>query len=104
MLFRSNAQNQRTAITIDYDKIDQQSPDDKKWLGDGIIKFKKFNKIDNKPTLSLSKDASGQLISDIIGQFIDGYVDISKVPWIMELGATPNTASTWLFLIKFFIN
>jgi hypothetical protein len=46
------------------------------------------------------KNASNQDISDIIGQFIDGYVDISKGPWIMELGATPNVASTWLFLTK----
>jgi hypothetical protein len=27
-------------------------------------------------------------------------VDISKGPWIMRLGATPNVTSTWLFLIK----
>jgi hypothetical protein len=46
------------------------------------------------------QNASGENISDIIGMFIDGYVDISKGPWIMELGATPNVASTWLFLIK----
>ena len=96
----NNAQNQRTVMTIDYDKLKEQTADDQKWLGDGIIKFKQFNKIDNKPTLSLARNANGQLISDIIGQFIDGYVDISKGPWIMELGATPNTASTWLFLIK----
>ncbi len=96
----NNAQNQRSAITIDIDKLKTQSIDDKVWLGDGFIKFKEFNKIGGKPTLSLSKNAEGQLISDIIGQFIDGYVDISKGPWIMELGATPNTAGTWLFLIK----
>jgi hypothetical protein len=96
----NNAQNQRSPITIEYDKLKTQSPDDIKWLGDGIVRFKKFNKLDNKPTLSLSKNQDGQLISDIIGMFIDGYVDISKGPWIMELGATPNTASTWLFLIK----
>ena len=46
------------------------------------------------------KNKAGDFISDIIGQFIDGYVDIAKGPWIMELGATPNVASTWLFLAK----
>src|SRR6478736_2670771 len=96
----NNAQNQRAFIHIDYSKLDTQPDDDKKWLGDGKIKFKEFNEINGKPTLSLSKNKDGQLISDIIGQFIDGYVDISKGPWIMQLGATPNTASTWLFLIK----
>jgi len=51
-------------------------------------------------TLSMIRNVAGETISDIIGQFIDGYVDISKGPWIMEMGATPNTAGTWLFLIK----
>jgi hypothetical protein len=27
-------------------------------------------------------------------------VDIAKGPWIMELGAGPNVAGTWLFLVK----
>jgi hypothetical protein len=36
----------------------------------------------------------------INGMFIDGYVDIAKGPWIMELGANPNVAPTWLFLVK----
>jgi hypothetical protein len=53
-----------------------------------------------RPSLSMVKNAASEYISDIIGQFIDGYVDISKGPWIMELGATPNVASTWLFLTK----
>ena len=52
-------------------------------------------------TLSKIKSADNKTyISDTIGQFIDGYVDIAKGPWIMRLGATPNVASTWLFLTK----
>ncbi len=44
---------------------------------------------------------------------MDGHVDISKGPWIMELGATPQLAPTILFLngigvpidqIIFFVN
>ena len=54
----------------------------------------------NVPVLSMIKNSAGEFISDLIGQFIDGYVDIAKGPWIMELGAWPNVASTWLFLIK----
>jgi hypothetical protein len=46
------------------------------------------------------ENKDGQDISDILGQFIDGYVDISAGPWIMELGATPNVASTFMFLAK----
>jgi hypothetical protein len=48
--------------------------------------------------LSWIKNKAGEYISDINGMFIDGYVDISKGDWIIKLGATTNTASTWLFL------
>jgi hypothetical protein len=95
--------NQRTPIIVDYRKLKDGVPDTG-YLGDGKIKFSKFNRLEVDgemfPTLSMIANASGQDISDIIGQFIDGYVDISKGPWIMELGATPNVAGTWLFLIK----
>jgi hypothetical protein len=96
--------NQRSPIYIDLNKLNLQDESTRFWLGDGKIKFKNFNTIEVNDemvaTLSMIKNAAGQDISDIIGQFIDGYVDISKGPWIMELGATPNVASTWLFLAK----
>jgi len=110
--------NQRQPIYIDFDRFDNVSDTDKKWLTGGTgkkedlrVKFKNFNKLNINDkivaTLSMIKNAekseefpNGQDISDIIGQFIDGYVDISKGPWIMELGASPNVASTFLFLVK----
>jgi len=110
--------NQRQPIYVDFDRFNNVSNTDKKWLTGGTgkqedlrVKFKNFNKLDVKgkmvATLSMIRNAEkskefpdGQDISDIIGQFIDGYVDISKGPWIMELGATPNVASTFLFLAK----
>ena len=100
----NHALNQRQPIYIDTDKLAMLDLEDRAWIGDAKINFKDYNKImvNNKPvaTLSMIKNAKGDNISDILGQFIDGYVDISKGPWIMELGATPNTASTWLFLTK----
>ena len=97
--------NQRQLIYVDRNRLENLSTTDKFWLGDGVIKFDKYNTIDVEgkgvvASLSGITNADGQDISDIIGQFIDGYVDISKGPWIMELGATPNVASTWLFLAK----
>ena len=96
--------NQRQPIVIDPSALNLISEEDKFWLDDASIKFENYNKmkIGNKvyATLSKVKNAVGQDISDILGQFIDGYVDISKGPWIMELGATPNVASTFLFLAK----
>lgn len=103
--------NQRQPIYIDPKRWDLLDVEDKYWLSSGTLnaedvtlKFKDFNKIEINdqivPTLSMIKNSDGDNISDIIGQFIDGYVDISKGPWIMELGAAPNVASVWLFLIK----
>ncbi len=103
--------NQRQPIYIDADRWNKGTAEDLFWLTGGTmnskdisVKFKNYNKIvvDGKtvPTLSMIKNADGQNISDIIGQFIDGYVDISKGPWIMELGATSNVAGVWLFLTK----
>lgn len=100
----NHAQNQRTSIYIDLNRLNKVSKEDRAWLKDGKIKFKQFNrmKMGNEivASLSMAKNKAGEFISDTIGMFIDGYVDIAKGPWIMQLGATPNVASTWLFLVK----
>jgi hypothetical protein len=104
--------NQRSNIFIDFDGMKSKvNKVDRDWMGDGKIKFDKYNtvEVNGKTYPSLSKVyntekskkfPNGQRISDILSQFIDGYVDIAKGPWIIELGATPNTASTWMFLTK----
>jgi hypothetical protein len=102
----NHAQSQRAPIFIDPEKIDTiVNEEDREWLGDGKINFKEYNTImvngERYATLSKIKSADNKTyISDTIGQFIDGYVDIAKDPWIMRLGANPNVASTWLFLTK----
>lgn len=97
--------NQRQFIYIDPKRLANVSREDAIWLKDAIVRFDKYNKVNidgigDVATMSFITNADGQDISDIISQFIDGYVDISKGPWIMELGATPNVTSTWLFLAK----
>jgi hypothetical protein len=91
--------NQRQLVYIDPTKI---ASEDAAWLKDGSITFADYNKVTVKgkeyATISMINNVDGQKISDINAQFIDGYVDISKGPWIMELGATPNVTSTWMFL------
>jgi hypothetical protein len=95
---------QRSAVYIDDSKLNRVDYDDAKFLGDAKITFENYNKVtidgQEYPSLSGVNNADGQLISDILGQFIDGYVDISKGPWIMEMGATPNVASTFTFLVQ----
>lgn len=119
----NNAQNQRSVMYIDTDRLNTPgiiSVEDVDILGgeptseifatNPNINFQEYNSIIVKgkrvATLSKSQDANinpkkRNFISDIIAQFIDGYVDITKNgPWIMRLGATPTLAPTWLFLIK----
>lgn len=96
---------QRFLSYIDPSVVDQPGMEDEKyWIGDGVIKFKQKNTVTIggkvRSTLSGVQNAVKENISDIIGMFIDGYVDIAAGPWIMEIGATPSVASTWLFLIK----
>lgn len=97
----NHSQNQRSLIYVDVDRpID---PRDAAYIGDGEVKLPHNSMTINgksRPVLSMIKNKAGKTISDIIGMFIDGYVDISNGPWIMRLGATPNTAGTWLFLTK----
>jgi hypothetical protein len=97
--------NQRGMVMFDTNT--DTKPGDKSWLKNKKLSFEKFNSI--KPygqasyaTLSRVFDANNEYeISDIIGMFIDGYVDISNGAWVMDLGATPEVAGTWLTLIKF---
>ena len=100
----NHANNQRENIFVDTRKLSGLSLDDQMWLADGLIKFNKVNmvEVDGEMMVSLSgiTNKNGEFISDILGQFIDGYVDISKGPWIMDLGATPDVAGTFMFLAK----
>lgn len=110
-----HAQRQRSVTYIDVDRLkgDLVDEQDKIILGtksdstifatDTDINFQEYNSAivngRRRPMLSWIKNKAGEYISDINGMFIDGYVDISKGDWIIKLGATTNTASTWLFLI-----
>jgi len=101
----NHALNQRSNIFVDFDGMENKLDDvDKKWMGDGKVKFDKYNTVEvngkTYPSLSQVYNQGKQRISDILSQFIDGYVDIAKGPWIIELGMTPNVTSTWMFLTK----
>ncbi len=96
--------NQRGTMYIDLGMLKNVPLDDRPWLGDGEVRFKNVNRVQvgDRMVVSLSgiKNKAGQYISDILGQFIDGYVDIAKGAWIMDLGATPDVAGTYMFLVK----
>lgn len=93
-----------TGIISDEDEYWLRGMRIKSQLSDADVKFQRYNKkiVAGRPMASLArvKNAAGEFISDIVGMFIDGYVDISNGPWIMQMGATPETAGTWLYLLK----
>jgi hypothetical protein len=100
-----NAQSQRGLLTIDTSKLNLASEKDRRFLQDGSVRFTNYNSVKGMPTLSKIQDANSlpedrNYISDVIGQVIDGFVDVNKDPWVMRLGITTNTAGTWLFLIR----
>jgi hypothetical protein len=100
-----NAQAQRELLTIDASKLNLASEKDRIFLQDASIKFTNYNSVKGMPTLSKIQDDNSipedrNYISDVIGQVIDGFVDVNKDPWVMRLGITTNTAGTWLFLIR----
>jgi len=74
------------------------------FLPTNYISFKNKNtvNIEGEEMISFSgrKNAADNFISDIMGQFMDGYVDIAKDPWIYALGATRRNVSTWLYLLR----
>jgi len=97
----SHSQRQRTLVYSDTSKI---TPEDKKWLGDGEIKFKEYNSeiINGKKVAVLSKiksDNGKDFISNVNSAIIDGAVDVSNGTWLIELGFTPNVIATALFLL-----
>ena len=63
--------------------------------------YLKHNKTPDGANASLAGeyDANGQYkISEIISQFINGFVDVAKDPWVFDLGATFEAVPTMLYL------
>jgi hypothetical protein len=97
----NHANSQRAQIYIDWDRMDTIPIEGKEWIYSPDIKLThNEEEVDGKfrPSLSKIKDQVGNKISDVISSYIDGWVDIAKGAWIINLGATPNVASTFLFL------
>lgn len=96
-----HALSQRAPVYIDPERIAKAVPQDKKFLGDGDILLN-HNEVEvggkKFPSISNILDTVGQYISDKISAYMNGFVDISKDTFIVELGATPQLAGTFLFL------
>jgi hypothetical protein len=104
--------NQRSVVYLDRDRIMDMDPQDIFWLTGkstgvtpddlNILLPHNTVTINGKKYASLSgiKDQAQDYISDKISAYINGYVDISKDTFIVEIGASPNVAGTFMFLEK----
>ena len=94
--------NQRTSIFINKDNIKNLSIKEQKYLGDGEIRFENYNTIERDgktyATTSNIYNVKGGRISNVNSMIMDGFVDIAKGPWIMQMGITPKVAPVVLLL------
>jgi hypothetical protein len=94
-----NAVSQLSDIYID-DAIISLLADrnERRYIGNGNIALPHNRNNDGKATISKMLDVSGRYISDKISQYINGFVDVSKDPFVVQIGANKNLASTFLTL------
>ena len=94
--------NQKTSIFINTENIKNLPLGEREWLGDGEIKFNKYNTIERNgktyATTSNIYNVKGGRISNVNSMIMDGFVDIAKGPWIMQMGITPKVAPVVLLL------
>ena len=94
--------NQRTSIFINKDNIKNLSTKEQTYLGDGEIRFENYNTIERDgktyATTSNIYNVKGGRISNVNSMIMDGFVDIAKGPWIMQMGITPKVAPVVLLL------
>jgi len=64
-----------------------------------IIKLKHNKTENNEISISSINNVDGVNISDIIGQLINGYVDVAKKPWIFNVQGGVENAGNLLYLI-----
>lgn len=60
----------------------------------------KANTSGNQLDFGKMTDTAGNLISDLISQFINAYVDVAKDPFYKDLNAGTEVAGVWFYLIR----
>lgn len=99
----NNAVNQLSAIYIDPNRIDFMKRYLRNWVPDVNI-YLDHNTIEvdgkNYPTVSLIEDKAGKYISEKISQYLNGFVDIAKDPFISQIISNSDLTGTFLFLEK----
>jgi len=99
----NNSLNQLGEIYLDIDKASSLPKYQQEYIGDGKIALPHNSiSIDGRDvaTLSNNKDVDGRYISDKISQYINGFVDVAKDPFIAQIIQSPSLTGTFLMLEK----
>lgn len=71
------------------------------FIGESIPTEIKLDGMEGEYSLANEYDIKKQnKISDIISEFINGYVDVAKKPFVFTINAGLNAANTWLYLVR----
>lgn len=72
-----------------------------------LIKFKHNQLIINDRTISVLSGitkAKGENIAEFVSKYVNGYVDVAKDAWILDIGAQMEVAGIYLFMERLGIN
>jgi hypothetical protein len=95
----SNSLTQLSDVYINPIRILQLADNNERmYAADGTIKLPHNINEYGYPTLSKIHDVSKRHISDKISQYINGFVDIAKDPFVIQIGASRLLAPTYLAL------
>jgi hypothetical protein len=97
-----NALSQLGMVYIDPERLSLLNENDKIFLKNGVHINLPHNMVSVNgklvATISLRTDRNGRFISDKISQYINGYVDIAKDQFIVQIGASEQLASIFMLL------
>lgn len=98
----SNAVSQLTDITIDPARINLlKDRNERIYIKNGLINLPHNKNKDGLSTISKTLDQANRYISDKISQYINGFVDVAKDPFIIQIGANKVLAGTFMTLERF---
>lgn len=100
---KNHSMNQSADVYIDLSRVSTLTRVEQSYIGkaDILLPHNTTNINGNTyATVSGIKDKAGDFISDKLSSYIDGFVDIAKDPWIMQIIQHPDLVSQYLFLEK----
>ncbi len=64
------------------------------------IRFKGVKQVDGRYRLDNEFTTNGDLISEVLSEFINAFVDVAKDPYVFDISATKSTINTVIYLLR----